>query len=136
MNNEKYYQILGIEMGSSQKEIKAAYRRLALQYHPDKNSDEDSLRIFLSIHNAYSILTNPDQDKEQKYSSSSYYDELIDELCESYGLSSDIRQEMYGIFDDQSFLQRTSKALDIVIRTQEQPNPYLLIGKSLIDILC
>lgn len=136
MNNEKYYQILGIEMGSSQKEIRAAYRRLALQYHPDKNSDEDSLRIFLSIHNAYSILTNPDQDKEQKYSSSSYYDELIDELCESYGLSSDIRQEMYGIFDDQSFLQRTSKALDIVIRTQEQPNPYLLIGKSLIDILC
>jgi len=35
--SNKYYQILGINLGATQEEIKKAYKRLSLKYHPDKN---------------------------------------------------------------------------------------------------
>lgn len=40
-----YYGLLGVELGASEAEIKAAYRRLALQYHPDKNPNADSTKV-------------------------------------------------------------------------------------------
>jgi curved DNA-binding protein CbpA len=55
---ERYYRILGLDEGASRGEIKNAYRRLALRYHPDKNPDnrERATKIFIAINKAYSIL--------------------------------------------------------------------------------
>jgi len=50
MNN---YQILGLSKGSTQQEIKQAYRKLALKYHPDKGGDSD---MFLKVKQAYDEL--------------------------------------------------------------------------------
>jgi curved DNA-binding protein CbpA len=56
---KNYYKVLGVSMTATQKEIRAAYLRLALKYHPDKNSgDKKAEEIFKSITEAYSILSN------------------------------------------------------------------------------
>jgi DnaJ-class molecular chaperone len=58
-----YYEVLGIARGASQDEIKKAYRRLAIQHHPDKNpGNEEAASIkFKEIAAAYEILSNPDK---------------------------------------------------------------------------
>lgn len=57
MQKKNYYEILGVAPGSSRAEIKAAYRRLALIYHPDKNAGDDIDRyVFQQINEAYQIL--------------------------------------------------------------------------------
>ena len=51
----KYYEILGIQQGATKEEIKAAYRIMAHEYHPDKlGGDEGKMKL---INNAYQALT-------------------------------------------------------------------------------
>lgn len=54
-----YYKILGVTYGASQDEIKRAYRRLAVIYHPDKNQDPSAENIFKDINAAYYVLGDP-----------------------------------------------------------------------------
>ena len=56
---EKYYSILGLEPSATPEEVKRAYKKLALQYHPDKNSSEDATEKFKSISEAYQMITDP-----------------------------------------------------------------------------
>ncbi|CAF1003886.1 unnamed protein product [Adineta steineri] len=54
-----YYKILGLSKGSSDDDIKKAYRKLALKYHPDKNKEAGAEEKFKSIAEAYEILSDP-----------------------------------------------------------------------------
>ncbi len=56
LNLTDCYQILGVKRDASQKEIKSAYRRLSLRYHPDRNKDEKDDEKFKKIIEAYQIL--------------------------------------------------------------------------------
>ena len=57
-----YYQILGIEQDASDTVVKKAYRKLALQHHPDKNSgDPQAQERFKDITEAYTVLSDPKQ---------------------------------------------------------------------------
>jgi curved DNA-binding protein len=59
MEYKDYYQILGVSKQASEKEIKRAYRKLAQQYHPDKNPGiKSSEEKFKSINEAYEVLSN------------------------------------------------------------------------------
>lgn len=60
---DKYYQILELQNNASLDDIKKAYRKLAIKYHPDKNPDnkEQTEEKFKEISQAYEILTNKDK---------------------------------------------------------------------------
>jgi curved DNA-binding protein len=61
-----YYDILGVQKGASDDEIKKAYRKLALKYHPDRNQgDKVAEEKFKSISEAYAVLS--DAEKRKKY---------------------------------------------------------------------
>jgi DnaJ family protein A protein 2 len=59
------YKILGIDRNATQSEIKKAYHKLALKFHPDKNSDDGAEEKFKEISHAYSVLSDPQ--KKQIY---------------------------------------------------------------------
>lgn len=52
-----YYKVLGVSKKASKEEIKKAYRRLALIYHPDRNRSPDAEERFKEINEAYSVLS-------------------------------------------------------------------------------
>ena len=60
-----YYSILGVSQYAKYREIKAAYRRLALKYHPDRNSSPFSENTIKIINAAFEVLS--DRDKRRQY---------------------------------------------------------------------
>ncbi|MEM4704072.1 MAG: molecular chaperone DnaJ [Candidatus Bathyarchaeia archaeon] len=60
-----YYEVLGVSRNASKEEIKDAYRRLALQYHPDRNKSPDAEEKFKEISEAYAVLS--DDEKRRAY---------------------------------------------------------------------
>src|SRR3989344_7349766 len=63
--SKDYYKILGVERGASKDEIKKAFRKLAHQYHPDKNKEDNTAsQKFKEASEAYSVLSD-DQKRKQ-----------------------------------------------------------------------
>ncbi|KAH9501858.1 DnaJ (Hsp40), sub B, member 12 [Dermatophagoides farinae] len=64
-NCKDYYEILSVSKQATEKEIKTQYRKLALQFHPDKNKEPGAAEAFKAIGNAFAVLSDPD--KRRKY---------------------------------------------------------------------
>jgi DnaJ-domain-containing protein 1 len=76
MHLKDYYRILELEASANLVEIKKAYRKLALQYHPDKNNNDPyATAQFSEIKEAYEVLTNPS--KKEYYLQQRWYDQSI-----------------------------------------------------------
>ena len=66
MDYQDYYKILGVERSAEKSEIKRAYRKLAMEYHPDRNpGDKKAEEKFKQINEAYQVLSDPE--KRAKY---------------------------------------------------------------------
>ena len=62
MTKRDYYEVLGLKKEATPEEIKKAYRKLALKYHPDRNSsDSNAEDKFKEINEAYQVLSNPEK---------------------------------------------------------------------------
>ena len=65
-DKQDYYETLGLQKGASEEEIKSAFRKMAMKYHPDRNpGDAAAEEKFKEVNEAYSILSDPD--KKEKY---------------------------------------------------------------------
>jgi len=121
MEQKDYYDILGIAKEANQKEIRDAYRRLALMYHPDRNRDRpDAAARMKEVNESYAVLSDPQKRREydairQAYGSSAYgqfrqsYSEqdifrgsdiqqIFEELSRAFGYRGfdDVFRESYG----------------------------------------
>lgn len=121
MEQKDYYDILGVEQNATTKEIKDGYRKLALQYHPDRNpGDEAAAEKMKAVNEAYAVLSDAGKRHEydfmrQRFGSSAYnhfrgtYSEqdifsgsdinsIFEELARSFGLRGfdEIFKESYG----------------------------------------
>lgn len=105
---EDFYQLLGIQRGASDKEIRKAFKKLAVTMHPDKNVDDpDAHNKFLKINRAYEVLK--DEDLRKKY-----------DMHGEEGLSADFGkgkyeswkfyQEEFGLYDDDPEIITLSRA--------------------------
>jgi molecular chaperone DnaJ len=66
MSKRDYYEVLGVSKSADAKEVKRAYRKLAVKYHPDKNpNDKAAEEKFKEAAEAYDVLSNPE--KKQRY---------------------------------------------------------------------
>jgi len=124
--NKDYYNTLGISKGSSKEEIKKAYRKLAHQYHPDKNGGDD--RKFKEINQAYQVLSN-DQKREQYDQFGTAFEQggfsgqgvNFEDLFRGFGNQQASGFDFSDIFGDVfsgSGFKRREKGKDIVVDTE------------------
>ena len=63
--SKNYYKVLGLNKGATEEDIKKAYRKMALKFHPDKNKEPDAEEKFKEIAEAYEVLS--DKNKKTLY---------------------------------------------------------------------
>lgn len=62
MSQRDYFEVLGVDRGAERAEIKAAYRKLAVKYHPDRNpGDKEAEAVFKEASEAYAVLSDPEK---------------------------------------------------------------------------
>lgn len=103
-----YYKILGVEKGATADEIKKAYRKLALKYHPDRNKDDPAAEErFKEVGEAYAVLSDAEKRKQydtfgsqgfkQRYSQEDIYQGSdIGDILREMGLGGDFFSRIFG----------------------------------------
>ena len=93
------YSVLGVTKSASQDEIKKAYRRLAMEYHPDRNSDSDAEEKFKRASEAYSLIGTPEARSAYEQSRASSRNPF-DDFFSSYSSSDSPHswEDLFGAF--------------------------------------
>ena len=97
MAKRDYYEVLGVDKSASADEIKKAYRKMAIKYHPDKNpGDKEAEEKFKEAAEAYSVLS--DADKKAKYDQFGHagVDGAGPDFSGGFGNLNDILNDLFG----------------------------------------
>ena len=78
MNRQEAYNLLELQQGASDEQIKNAYKQMAKKYHPDINKEEGAETKFKDINQAYSILTGKEQQKANEFGGNNPFDMFSD----------------------------------------------------------
>jgi molecular chaperone DnaJ len=97
MAKRDYYEVLGVDKSASADEIKKAYRKLAVKYHPDKNpGDKEAEEKFKEAAEAYSILSDPDKKARYDQFGHSGVDGAGPDFSGGFGNLNDILNDLFG----------------------------------------
>src|SRR5258707_8040643 len=97
MAKRDYYEVLGVQRGASDADLKAAYRKLAMQHHPDRNpGDQDCENRFKELNEAYDVLK--DADKRAAYDRFGHA--AFEQGAGGPGFGADFASTFADIFDD------------------------------------
>ena len=97
MSKKDFYTTLGVNKSASKEEIKTAYRKLALKYHPDRNPDnKEAEEMFKEISHAYEVLS--DDTKRQQYDQVGH--NAYQDMGAGGGHGFDMNEEMFEQFGD------------------------------------
>ena len=100
MLTRDYYRTLGLSLEATQQDIKKAYRKLAMEYHPDRNGgNPESEKRLKEINEAYGILG--DEDKKRRYDIQ--YQKPFETLIFSKGQADDDFVRMFTKFSQMGF---------------------------------
>lgn len=95
----EYYEILGVAKSATADEIKKAYRKLALKYHPDRNKDDKAAEEkFKEINEAYAVLSDPVKKQQyDTYGSTSFHQRYSrEDIFRNFDLNDILRQFGFG----------------------------------------
>ncbi|GFO62458.1 DnaJ domain-containing protein [Geomonas paludis] len=102
MAQRDYYEVLGLKKGASADEIKRAYRKLAVKYHPDKNpGNKEAEERFKEINEAYAVLSDPKK-KEQfdQFGSTNFHQRFSQEdIFRGFNVDDLFRDQGFGTDD-------------------------------------
>lgn len=122
LGGKSYYDILQLSKGASDDQIKRAYRKLALKYHPDKNQgNEEANKKFAEINNAYEVLS----DKEKRQIYDRYGEEGLKQHAASGGRGggggvniNDIFSSFFGGGAAEEEEERVAKGDDVIVELE------------------
>ncbi|MGA2152731.1 MAG: DnaJ C-terminal domain-containing protein [Geobacteraceae bacterium] len=121
MDYKDYYQVLSLKKGASTEEIKRAYRKLAVKYHPDKNQgNKEAEEKFKEINEAYAVLSDPQKKEQfdqfgatgfhQRYSQEDIFRGFdVGDLFKDMGYGTDDIFRIFGSAGEQRSRMRTRK---------------------------
>jgi len=102
MAQRDYYEVLGVKKGASVDEIKKAYRKLAVKYHPDKNQgDKQAEERFKEINEAYAVLSDPKKKEEfDRFGSNNFHQRYSQEdIFRGFNVDDMFRGQGFGTDD-------------------------------------
>nr|GEV29997.1 DnaJ protein ERDJ3B-like [Tanacetum cinerariifolium] len=112
--HKSYYEILQVQKGAPEEQIKRSYRKLALKYHPDKNhGNNEATKKFAEINNAYEVLS--DSEKRRVYDR--YGEEGLKRHADGRGGGMDLEDIIKTFFGrgNQDEQERVVKGYDIIV---------------------
>ena len=101
MEQQNYYEVLRVETSASQQQIKESYRKLAFEYHPDRNRDDTAATQMKAINESYAVLSDPQKRSRYDTLRQTYGDAAHDRFKQSYTEQDIFRgSDIHQIFEE------------------------------------